>query len=99
MGRCDPGDQILLKIQSAQNRFKSNGSVGLVITNPTQLVWVQTNIQEGEISHSVQNDKQVKKRDADYTVRIVCTDADVAGRTTRGRQLCGQLACDMACLQ
>jgi hypothetical protein len=38
---CDPGDQILLKIQSAQNRFKLNGSVGLVVMNPTQLVWVQ----------------------------------------------------------
>ena len=28
----DPGDQILLKIQSARNRFKSNGCVGLVVT-------------------------------------------------------------------
>jgi hypothetical protein len=44
MGRCDPGDQILLKIQSAQNHFKSIGSVGLVVTNPMQLVWVQTDI-------------------------------------------------------
>jgi hypothetical protein len=40
----DPGDQILLKIQSARNRFKSNGCVGLVVTNPTQLVWVQTDV-------------------------------------------------------
>ena len=39
---CDLGDQILLKIQSAQNHFKSNGSIGLVVMNPTQLVWVQT---------------------------------------------------------
>jgi hypothetical protein len=71
----DPGDQILLKIQSAQNHFKSNGSIGLVIMNPTQLVWVQTRRREREISRSVQNDKQAKKRDADCTVR---TDADVA---------------------
>jgi hypothetical protein len=40
----DPGDQILLKIQSAQNRFKSNICVGLVITNPTQLERVQMDI-------------------------------------------------------
>ena len=40
----DPGDQILLKIQSAQNHFKSNGSIGLVVTNPMQLVWVQTDV-------------------------------------------------------
>jgi hypothetical protein len=52
--------------------------------------------REREISCSVQNDKQAKKRGADCTVR---TDADVAGRTTRGRQLFGQLAGDMACLQ
>ena len=45
MGRCDPGDQILLKIQSARNHFKSNGNVGLVITNPTQLIWVQMDIE------------------------------------------------------
>jgi hypothetical protein len=40
----DPGDQILLKIQSARNRFKSNESVGLIVTNPTQLVWVQMDV-------------------------------------------------------
>jgi hypothetical protein len=42
--------------------------------------------REREISRSVQNDKQAKKRDADCTVRTVRTDADVAGRTTHGRQ-------------
>jgi hypothetical protein len=40
----DPGDQILLKIQSAQNRFKSNGCVGLIVMNPMQLERVQTNV-------------------------------------------------------
>jgi hypothetical protein len=44
MGRCDPGDQILLKIKSDQNLFKSNRCIGLVITNPTQLEWVQTDV-------------------------------------------------------
>ena len=44
MGMCDPGDQILLKIQSARNHFKSNRSVGLIVTNLTQLIWVQTDI-------------------------------------------------------
>jgi hypothetical protein len=41
----DPGDQILLKIQSSWNHFKSNGCIGLVIMNPTQLVWVQTDVR------------------------------------------------------
>jgi hypothetical protein len=41
--------------------------------------------REREISRSVQNDKQAKKRDVDCTVRTVHTDADMAGRTTRGR--------------
>jgi hypothetical protein len=41
----DLGDQIFLKIQSAQNFFKSNGSVGLVVTNPMQLVWVQMDVE------------------------------------------------------
>jgi hypothetical protein len=41
----DPGDQILLKIQSALNCFKSNGCVGLIITNPTQLEWVQMDVR------------------------------------------------------
>jgi hypothetical protein len=40
----DPGDQILLKIQSAQNRFKSNRCIGLIVTNPTQFERVQTDI-------------------------------------------------------
>ena len=51
--------------------------------------------REREISCSIQNDKQAKKRGADCTVR---TDADVAGRTTRGRMAFGQLAGDLACL-
>ena len=40
----DPGDQILLKIQSARNHLKSNESVGLIVTNPTQLFWVQIDV-------------------------------------------------------
>jgi hypothetical protein len=38
----DQGIKFCSKIQSAQNRFKLNESVGLIITNPMQLVWVQT---------------------------------------------------------
>jgi hypothetical protein len=44
MGRCDQGIKFCSKIQSAQNHFKSNESVGLIIANPTQLIWVQTDI-------------------------------------------------------
>jgi hypothetical protein len=45
MCNVDPGDQILLKIQSDQNRFKSNGCICLIIMNPTQLERVQTDIR------------------------------------------------------
>jgi hypothetical protein len=51
--------------------------------------------REREISRSVQIYKQAKKRVADCTV---CTDADVAGRTTRGIQTFEQLAGDLVCL-
>jgi hypothetical protein len=95
MGRCDPGDQILLKIQSAQNCFKLNGSIGLVVTNPTQFIWVQTDV-ERERYRVLFKTTNRQKRDVDCTV---CTDADVAGRTTCGRQLCGQFPYDVACLQ
>jgi hypothetical protein len=40
----DPGDHIFLKIQSARNHFKLNECVGLIVMNPTQLVWVQTDV-------------------------------------------------------
>jgi hypothetical protein len=101
MGRCDPGDQILLKIQSARNHFKSNGSVGLVVMNPTQLVWVQMDIGRERYRVLFKTTNRQKKGMTDCTVR---TDADVAGRTTHGRpygwqELCGQLAYDVACLQ
>jgi hypothetical protein len=61
MGRCDPGDQFFLKIQSDWNHFKSNGCISLIIVNPTQLVWVKTEHHMREISHSVQINKQTKK--------------------------------------
>jgi hypothetical protein len=40
----DQGIKFCSKIQSAQNHFKLNESVGLVVANPTQLIWVQTDI-------------------------------------------------------
>jgi hypothetical protein len=42
--QCDQEIKFCSKIQSSQNRFKSNESVNLVIANPTQLVWVQTDV-------------------------------------------------------
>jgi hypothetical protein len=81
MGRCDLGDQILLKIQSARNHFKSNESIGLVVMNPTQLVWVQMDVERERYCVLFKTTNRQKK-DADC---IVCTDDDVAGRTTCGR--------------
>ena len=64
--------------------------------NPTQLVWVQTDVRSERYPVLFKMTNMQKKRDVDCTVRM---DADVAGRTTRGRQLCGQLAYYLACLQ
>jgi len=44
----DPGTKMepgRLKNQSAQNLFKMDVSIGLVITNPTQLEMDQTNVK------------------------------------------------------
>jgi hypothetical protein len=40
----DQGIKFCSKIQSAQNRFKPDESVGLVVANPTQLVSSQTDV-------------------------------------------------------
>ena len=40
----DQGTKFCSKIQSAQNRFKSDKSVGLIVANPTQLVSSQTDV-------------------------------------------------------
>jgi hypothetical protein len=81
----DPGDQILLKIQSAQNLFKSNGCVGLVVMNPTQLVLGSNGRRMREISRSVQIVKQAKKNvltvQSVQSVRMLTWQ----GRTTHGR--------------
>jgi hypothetical protein len=98
----DPGDQILLKIQSARNRFKLNGSVGLVVTKPTQLVWVQTDVgsERYHVLFKMTN-RQKKWMLTVQSIRMLTWQIirHVAGRMTRGMQLCGQLAYDMACLQ
>jgi hypothetical protein len=44
MDGIDQGIKFCSKIQSVQNHFKSDESVGLVVANPTQLIWVQTDI-------------------------------------------------------
>jgi hypothetical protein len=49
MGRSDLGDQILLKIQSAQNRFKMNRGVDLIVKNPTHFERFQITLYEGDI--------------------------------------------------
>jgi hypothetical protein len=72
----DPGDQILLKIQSAWNHFKSNGCVGLVVMNPTQLIWVQTTSNERDIAFC--SNRQTGKKNV-LTVQSIHMDADVAG--------------------
>jgi hypothetical protein len=64
------------KIQSAQNHFKSNESIGLVIVNPVQLVWVQTDVRS-ERYRVLFKMANRQKRDVDCTIH---TDDDVAGR-------------------
>jgi hypothetical protein len=76
------GIKFCSKIQSVRNHFKSNESVGLVVTNPTQLVWVQTDVGSERYRVLFKMTNRQKKGVLDCTVR---TDADVAGRTTRGR--------------
>jgi hypothetical protein len=77
MGRCDQGIKFCSKIQSAWNHFKSDESVGLIVANPTQLVWVQTDIGS-EIYRVLFKMTNIQKMDTDCTVR---TDDDVADRT------------------
>ena len=78
------GIKFCSKIQSAQNHFKSNESVGLIVTNPTQLIWAQMNVGSERYCVLFKFTNR-QKRVADYTVRRVCMDANVAGHTTRGR--------------
>jgi hypothetical protein len=98
MGRCDQGIKFCSKIQSAQNCFKSNGSIGLVVTNPTQLIWVQMDVGSKRY-HVLFKMTNMQKRGVDCTVCTVRTDTHVASHTTHGRQLFAQLVGDMACLQ
>jgi hypothetical protein len=85
MGRCDPGDQILLKNSKCSESLQIERERRPRRYEPNATHLGSNGRREREISRSVQNDKQAKKRDADCTVRTVRTDADVAGRTTHGR--------------
>ena len=80
MGRCDPGDQILLKYSNARNRFKSNGSIGLIVTNPMQLIWVQMEVGS-ERYHVLFKMENRQKRDADCTSPYIRTDDDMEDNT------------------
>jgi hypothetical protein len=101
MGRCDQVIKFCSKIQSVQNRFKSDESIGLIIANPTQLIWVQTDVgseryrvlfkftnRQKKGLLTVQSVQSVRMRGRPY----------VAGRTTHGRMAFRQLAGDLACL-
>jgi hypothetical protein len=61
MGRCDPGDQILLKIQSARNRFKSERERRPRRHEPNVARLGSNGHRMREILCSVQNNKQAKK--------------------------------------
>jgi hypothetical protein len=72
MGRCDQGIKFCSKIQSAQNRFKLDESVGLVVVNPMQLVSSQTDVESERYSDLfVKSNRQTN--DVDCTVHTVCT--------------------------
>jgi hypothetical protein len=103
MGRCDQGIKFCSKIQSARNHFKLNESVGLIVANPTQLVWVQMNVGS-EIYRVLFKMANKQKRDADCTVRTIRMDNDVAdrmddmaGHTLTWQTVIGQLAYDVFC--
>jgi hypothetical protein len=100
----DPGDQILLKNSKCSKSLQIERERRPRRYEPNATRLGSNGRREREISRSVQNDKQAKKRDVDCTVQSVRTLTwqavrHVAGRTTRGRQLLRQLACDMACWQ
>jgi hypothetical protein len=68
------------KIQISRNHFKSHERVGLIISNPMQLVWVQTDI--GSDKYQFCSKWQTgKKGMLTIPVRTVCTDDDVADYT------------------
>jgi hypothetical protein len=113
MGRCNQGIKFCSKIQSARNHFKSNESIGLIIANSTQLVWVQTDVGS-ERYHILFKMPNRQKRDVDCTVRIVHMNNDVvvhmdddvvdhtddmAGYTLMWQTVIGQLAYDVFCWQ
>jgi hypothetical protein len=83
MRRRDPGDQILLKNSKCSESLQIERERRPHRHEPNTTHLGSNGCQEQDISCSVQNDKQAKKKgDADCTIR---TDADVAVRTTRGR--------------
>jgi hypothetical protein len=82
MGRCDPRDQILLKNSKYSESLQIEQESRPCHYEPNATHLGSNGLREREISHSVQNDKHTKKRDAGCIVR---TTADVAVHTTRGR--------------
>jgi hypothetical protein len=89
MGRCDPGDQILVKNSkcSESHQIEQVHRPHHYEPNTTHLGSNGHGSERYRVLFKMTN--RQKKRDADCTVRTVHTDADVAGRTTHGRQLFG----------
>jgi hypothetical protein len=79
MGRCD---QILLKNSKCSKSLQIEQERRPCHYEPNATRLGSNRHWEKEISCSVQIYKHAKKRGADCTIR---TDADVEGRTTRGR--------------
>jgi hypothetical protein len=80
MGRCDPGDQILLKNSKCSESLQIERECRPRHYEPNTTHLGSKWMWEREISRYVQNDKQAKKRDVDCTVRTVRTAADVGSR-------------------
>jgi hypothetical protein len=81
----DLRDQILLKNSKCLESLQIEQERRPHRHDPNATCLGSNEHREREISCSVQNDKQEKKRDADCTVRTVRMDVDVVGRTTHGR--------------
>jgi hypothetical protein len=84
MGRCDPGDQILLKNSKCSELLQIKQERRPRHHEPNATRLGSNGRRMREISRSVQNVKQAKKRDADCTVRTVQM-LTWHVRTTRGR--------------
>jgi hypothetical protein len=94
MGRCDLGDQILLKNSKCSESLQIEWECRPRHHKPNATHLGSNERRMRDISRSIQNDKHAKKKCVDCTVRTVRTDIDMEDRTT-----CGKVVRHMACIE